>query len=344
MKTLFLASLLIVLLQLTTAQLTMSPSYTHSQSYSQSYSPSYSGTFSPSWTGTQSYSISGTESGTQSYTNSNSYTNSESHTHSQSYTNSNSFTNSNTYSTSVSGSVSLSGTVAAGFGYPQISGVQTTTNDFNSLGVAWQRPTNGFAYQSYEVILLTDTSNVTATIPAFTESATLTPANTNGLLQPGQRYSVQVRGYLNGIAGPLSFPLFVTSNGGDFYGTVGSDPTSVNGLFCNYYPQELNCKWNTGSRIWVNATFYVWCNRTVSPIEDAKAYIVQRVVNVNATAALPNTAVIPLPSGCRCMVLLTVFYATPVIRVDLDLTSASTGFVNTNKPQIRPNTPLVVPA
>lgn len=208
------------------------------------------------------------------------------------------------------------------------------------MNIVWQKPV-GFNYQSYEVFLIVNGTSIT--FPnVLTESILLTSANTNGLVQPDTTYVVQVRGFLNGAFGPQSLPVTVSTSGGDLYGPVGTDTTSVNTLRCNYFPQNLRCRWNTGSRPWLNATFYVWCNRTVDPIRGAMAWIVQKVVNTAGSVALPELAIVPLPSGCRCSVLLTVFYATVVVRVDLTLTNAPTGFVITDKPP-RPNTPLIVP-
>jgi hypothetical protein len=325
---LVLAALLCVLFQAANAQ-TLGPTA--------SYSPSYSGSWSSSWTGSWTGTWSSSWTGSQSWSASQSWTG----TVSSSWTGSQSWTGSNSYTISQTGSWSISQTITAALGYPQITGIANTINDLFSMNIVWQRPTN-FNYQSYQLFLIINGTSLTLdNIP--TENILLTAANTNGLVQPGSTYIVQVRGFLNGAFGPQSLPVQVSTSGGDFYGTVGIDSTSINQLSCNYYPQYLRCKWNTGSRPWINATFYVWCNRTVDPIKGAMAWIVQKVFNPTGSVTLPTTAVIPLPSGCRCSVHLTAFYATVVVVVDLDLTSAATGFVTTDKATIKPNTPIVVP-
>lgn len=319
-KKILVLSILFVFLALASAQ--QSPSVTITNTLTQTVS--ISGTYSPS----SSYSLS------QTWTNTGSYTGSSSYSGSQSYTNSNSYTISTT------ASFSISGTVSAAIGYPQITGIVNTINDLFSLNIVWQRPV-GFNYQSYQLFLIINGTSVTFNdIP--TETLFLTAANTNGLVQPGQSYIVQVRGFLNGAFGPQSLPVQVSTSGGDFYGTVGTDLTSINSLSCNYFPQSLRCTWSTGSRPWINATFYVQCERTVTPILGAMGWIVQKVLNTAGSTTLPTTSVIPLPSGCSCGVHLTAYYSTVAVRVDLDLTAASTGFVNTNKANIRPNTPLTV--
>lgn len=330
--------LLVVLLgsQTVSAQ----PSSSFSPSISWTNSVSWTSSLTQTWTGSNSYTQSTSWSPSQSWSVSGSYSQSVSWSGSQSY--STSWTSSFTLTTSVSASWSYSGSISAGTGYPQITGITNTINDFTSVNLVWNKPV-GFAYQSYQVFLIVNGTSITFdNIP--TENLLLTTANTNGLIQPGQSYFVQVRGFLNGSYGPQSLPVTVSTNGGDVYGPVGTDPTSVNNLQCNYFPQNLRCQWNTGSRLWLNATFYVQCNRTVTPIQGAMAWIVQKVLNTAGSTTLPTLAVIPLPSGCRCQVDLTVFYSTPVVRVDLILTNAPTGLVNTDKSNLgKPNTPLTVP-
>lgn len=232
--------------------------------------------------------------------------------------------------------------MSVAIGYPQITGiVNTNPTDLFNLAISWQKPVN-FQYQSYQLFLIVNgTSIIIDNI--LTENYLLTAANTGGLVQPGTSYIVQVRGFLNGGFGPQSLPVAVSTGAGDLYGPVGTDTTSVNQLQCNYLPQNLNCRWLSGSRLdaWINATFYATCTRKVTPIFGARAYIVQKVLNTLGSTVLPTTAIIPLPSGADCLVLLTVYYGTPVLRVDLSL-PGNGAFVNTDKSP-RPNTPLVVP-
>jgi len=206
------------------------------------------------------------------------------------------------------------------------------------LNIVWQKPVN-FNYQSYELFLIVNgTALVVPNI--FTESIQLNAANTNGLVQPGTSYVVQVRGFLNGAFGPQSLPVVVSTAGGDTYGPVGTDPTSINALICTYFPQNLRCNWNTGSRAWINATFYVACVRQVDPIKSATAYIVQKVINTSGTTVLPTTSVIPLPSGCRCTATLTAYYSTVTTIVSLVLPGGST-YITTDKSALGfPNTPV----
>jgi hypothetical protein len=243
----------------------------------------------------------------------------------------------------VSPTYSGSGSITAAFGYPQITGIVNTAaqTDLFNLNIVWQKPV-GFAYQNYELFLIVN--GTALVIPnILTEAITLNAANTNGLVQPGTDYVVQVRGFLAGAYGPQSLPVTVSTSGGDVYGPTGTDPTSVNNLKCNYFPKSLRCTWSTGSRLWINATFYVTCSRTASPFVAAKAYIVQKVINAAGSTVLPTLAIVQLPSGCACTATLTVFYATPVIRVDLTLPPAGAGFINTDKSAIGfANTPTTI--
>jgi len=211
----------------------------------------------------------------------------------------------------------------------QITGITNTQSDLFNLYISWQKPVN-FAYQSYELFLIVN--GTALVIPnLFTESVVLNAVNTNGLVQPGTDFVVQVRGFLNGAYGPQSLPVLVSTNGGDVYGPVGTDGTSINTLRCTYFPKNLRCTWNTGNRPWINATFYVDCTRKVTPYVGARAWIVQKVINTAGSTALPTTSVVPLPSGCGCTAVLTAYYATPVVRVDLALPGNGTGVINTDK-------------
>lgn len=255
------------------------------------------------------------------------------------------FSTSGALSVTTSTGLSMSGSISVAFNYPQIVGVQNTDpTDLFNLNIQWQRP-NNFSYQNYEVILFKEFGKPPLTFPnILTESFVLNAANTNNTVQPGSSFIVQVRGFLNGVFGPLSFPLNVSTSGGDVYGPTGTDATSVNNLVCTYYPKELRCTWNTGSRNWINATFYVDCVRSATPYQNARAYIVLKVLNTGGPSApLPTVEIVPLPSGCRCNATLTVFYASPVIRVDLRLPTNTGDFINTDKAVSGfPNTPTTL--
>lgn len=248
-----------------------------------------------------------------------------------------------TPSFSVSPSYTLSTSVTVAFNYPQIFGIinAAANTDLFNLRINWARP-QGFNYQFYELFLIVN--GTALVIPNIIgESIVLNAANTNGLVQPGTDYVVQVRGFLNGAYGPQSLPITVSTAGGDVYGPTGTDGSSVNTLKCNYFPKQFRCTWSTGARPWINATFYVWCRRAVTPYVDARAYIVQKVLNTAGSTVLPTTSIVPLPSGCQCTATLTAFYSTPTIRVDLTLPPLSGGFINTDKSNLGfPNTPVTL--
>jgi len=282
-----------------------------------------------------------TESHSSSNSNSNSNSNSYSNSHSNSYSITVSVTSSYSYSITFTPSYTLSGTFSVAFGYPQIQGITNTNpNDLFNLNIAWQPPV-GFNYQSYQLTLITNGTSITYNdIP--TTSFLLTPANSNGLIQPGGIYVVQVRGFVNGAFGPVSLPFNTGTFGGDPYGPTGFEPSVVNNLKCNYLPQNLRCTWITGSRTWINATFDVNCTRIVDPIRSSQAHIYQKVPNIGGSTNLPTISVVPLPSGCICSLKFTVFYSTSE-SVTL-LLPGNGGFIITNKSPQFLNTPIVVGA
>jgi len=360
-----LATILFVLLQIVSIQSassSMTPTFTSSQSssfsssnsnsgsssFTNSGSTSFSNTYSTSYSNTYSISYSNTESNTYSTSLSNSYSTSYSTSYSNTFStlNTNSLTltvslsASYSYSISFTPSYTISGTFSVAFGYPQIQGITNTNpNDLDNLNIGWLRPL-GFTYQSYQLTFITNGTSITFNdIP--TENFVLTPSNTNGLIQPGGVYVVQVKGFVNGAFGPQSLPFSTSTFAGDPYGPTGGDSNSVNNLLCYYKPKNLRCLWNTGIRQWINATFYLNCSRVVEPIMTAQAYIVQKVLNVAGSTALPTLTIVPLPSGCSCTLKFTVFYST---MDNVTLLLPVSGFINTNKAPMSPNTPLTVPA